>query len=129
MQTQNSTQEDFRSGRRNRHGQIVTDASQMQSSATIDNDSSLPVPSKDEIASDVEKVLTFAVKQSGTNYRQGMNEILGPFLWLAIRDSLGLVETFPREAASLRSYSRDPWSTINSPGLGNEDDWLSQESL
>ena len=32
---------------------------------------------------DIEKVLTFYTRNSGTNYKQGYNEILGPFLWLA----------------------------------------------
>jgi hypothetical protein len=35
------------------------------------------------IISEIEKVLTFYTKRSGTSYKQGYNEILGPFLWLA----------------------------------------------
>jgi hypothetical protein len=36
-----------------------------------------------QIVADIEKVLTFYTKRSGTTYKQGYNELLGPFLWLA----------------------------------------------
>jgi len=35
-----------------------------------------------------EKVLTFYTLQSQTSYKQGYNELLGPFLWLAHKDKL-----------------------------------------
>ena len=85
----------------------MTDPTQMQSSSTFDNEgmsAGTPLPSTEDIASDIEKVLTYLARESGTTYRQGYNEILGPFLWLAIRDSLGLVETYANEAASLRGF-------------------------
>lgn len=36
-----------------------------------------------QIIQEIEKVLTFYTKRSGTTYKQGYNELLGPFLWLA----------------------------------------------
>ena len=39
--------------------------------------------SNQEIAEKIEKLLTFYTKKSGTTYKQGYNEIVGPFIWLA----------------------------------------------
>jgi hypothetical protein len=44
---------------------------------------------RDEIVGVLEKILTFYTKNSNTVYKQGYNEILGPFLWLTVQDMKG----------------------------------------
>lgn len=42
----------------------------------------------DQIAELIQRTLTFYTLESKTTYKQGYNELLGPFIWMAIRDSL-----------------------------------------
>lgn len=39
----------------------------------------------DKIKISIEKVLTHYAKEADTSYKQGLNELLAPFLWLAVQ--------------------------------------------
>jgi len=42
------------------------------------------------IAKDIECLLTYFTISKNTTYKQGFNELLGPFLWLALKTKIEL---------------------------------------
>ena len=89
--------------------------------AEISSISSMP---NQEIVSKIEKLLTFYTKKSGTTYKQGYNELVGPFLWLAYKNSSKNDPLYTNNPLTLSYHALDLFIRNFMPTIFLDDDFI-----
>ena len=89
--------------------------------AEISSISSMP---NQEIVSKIEKLLTFYTKKSGTTYKQGYNELVGPYLWLAYKNSSKNDPLYTNNPLTLSYHALDLFIRNFMPTIFLDDDFI-----
>ena len=89
--------------------------------AEISSISSMP---NQEIVFKIEKLLTFYTKKSGTTYKQGYNELVGPFLWLAYKNSSKNDPLYTNNPLTLSYHALDLFIRNFMPTIFLDDDFI-----
>ena len=84
--------------------------------------------SNQEINEKIEKLLTFYTKKSGTTYKQGYNEIVGPFIWLAYKNSSKSDPLYTNNPLTLSFHALDLFVRNFMPTLFFDDDFICLQS-